>query len=120
MAKRPHSRLPSKFHADRSSRPCWNITTRYSRSVQSNWIASATGTRLREQKTIEHAWAAMFDAALADLLPVCIQDAGLVELHSPVHSNVESKLLLHGSTSLVMALDLRSQRQPCTGAHSTC
>jgi hypothetical protein len=47
----------------------------------------------------------------------CIQDAGLVELHSPVHSNVESKLLLHGSTSLVMALDLRSQRQPCTGAH---
>src|ERR1700692_668033 len=52
MAKRPHSRLPSKFHADRSSRPCWNITTRYSRLIQSNWIASATGTRLREQKTI--------------------------------------------------------------------
>jgi len=41
----------------------------------------------------------MFDAALADLLPVYIQDAGLVELHSPVHSNVERKLLLHGSTS---------------------
>jgi hypothetical protein len=57
----------------------------------------AIGQCLQEVTELEHAWAAMFDAALADLLPVCIQDAGLVELHSPVHSNVESKLLLHGS-----------------------
>jgi hypothetical protein len=46
-----------------------------------------------------------------------IEDAGLVELHSPVHSNIERELLLHGQTSLVMALDLRSQRQSCAGAH---
>jgi hypothetical protein len=38
----------------------------------------------------------MFDAALADLLPVRIEDAGLVELDSPVHSNIERELLLHG------------------------
>ena len=80
----------------------------------------AIGQCLQEVTELEHAGATMFDAALADLLPLCIQDAGLVELHSPVHSNVEVNSSFMAQPPLVMALDLRSQRQPCTGAHSTC
>lgn len=56
----------------------------------------AIGQCLQKITELEHAWATMFDAALADLIPVCIQDADLVKLHSPVHSNIERELLLPG------------------------
>jgi hypothetical protein len=58
--------------------------------------ASPLVNALQEVTELKDARTTMFDAALADLLPVCIQNAGLVELHSPVHSNIERELLLHG------------------------
>ena len=51
----------------------------------------ASGQCLQEVTELEHTCATMFDAALADLLPVRIQNAGLVELHS----NIERKLLFY-------------------------
>jgi hypothetical protein len=56
----------------------------------------AIGQRLQEVTELKQARATMFDPALADRLPVRIEDTGLVELHSPVHSNIEKELLLHG------------------------